>query len=101
MERINCGSVIRQRMLRLKRKNVLRRQRSLREKILFAEDEFENQLTDDLEPLYENGKPKGNIGKLCLPLLSSDAKIEIAKSNGEFNLIKGELDETSIRLLLN
>jgi hypothetical protein len=60
MERINCGSVIRQRMLRLKkRKNVLRRQRSLREKILFAEDEFENQLTDDLEPLYENQEAKG------------------------------------------
>ena len=60
MERINCGSVIRQRMLRLKkRKNVLRRQRSLREKILFAEDEFENQLTDDLETLYENQEAKG------------------------------------------
>jgi len=60
MERINCGSVIRQRMLRLKkRKNVLRRQRSLREKILFAEDEFENQLIDDLEPLYENQEAKG------------------------------------------
>ena len=60
MERINCGSVIRQRMLRLKkRKNVLRRQRSLREKILFAEDDFENQLTDDLEPFGQNQKAKG------------------------------------------
>ena len=55
MERINCGSVIRQRMLRLKkRKNVLRRQRSLREKILFAKDGFENQLGDDLEPFDQN-----------------------------------------------
>ena len=55
MERINCGSVIRQRMLRLKkRKNVLRRQRSLREKILFAKDDFEKKLTDDLEPFGQN-----------------------------------------------
>ena len=60
MERINCGSVIRQRMLRLKkRKNVLRRQRSLREKILFAEDDFEYQLTDDLEPSGQNQETNG------------------------------------------
>ena len=60
MERINCGSVIRQRMLRLKkRKNVLRRQRSLREKILFAKDDFEYQLTDDLEPFGQNESAKG------------------------------------------
>ena len=55
MERINCRSVIRQRILRLKkRKNILRRQRSLREKILFAKDDFENKLTDDLEPFGQN-----------------------------------------------
>ena len=47
-------------MLRLKkRKNVLRRQRSLREKILFAEDDFEYQLTDDLEPSGQNQETKG------------------------------------------
>ncbi|GEM_PF-395998 len=55
MGRINCGSVIRQRMLRLKkRKTVLRRQRSLREKMLFAKDEFADQLTDNLEPSDQN-----------------------------------------------
>ena len=55
MERINCGSVIRQRILRLKkRKNILRRQRSLREKILFAKDGFESQLGDELEPFDQN-----------------------------------------------
>ena len=55
MGRINCGSVIRQRMLRLKkRKTVLRRQRSLREKMLFAKDEFEDQLNDNLEPSDQN-----------------------------------------------
>ena len=60
MGRINCGSVIRQRMLRLKkRKNVLRRQRSLREKILFANDNFEDQLTDNLEPFDQNELAKG------------------------------------------
>ena len=54
MGRINCGSVIRQRMLRLKkRKTVLRRQRSLREKMLFAKDEFEDQLNDNLELLIK------------------------------------------------
>ena len=60
MARVNCGSVIRQRMLRLKkRKNVLRRQRSLREKILFAKDEFEDQLTDSLAPFDQNESTKG------------------------------------------
>ena len=60
MGRINCGSVIRQRMLRLKkRKNVLRRQRSLREKMLFATDNFEDQLTDKLEPFDQNELAKG------------------------------------------
>ena len=55
MGRVNCGSVIRQRMLRLKkRKNVLRRQRSLREKMLFAKDDFADQLTDNLEPFDQN-----------------------------------------------
>ncbi len=47
-------------MLRLKkRKNVLRRQRSLREKILFANDNFEDQLTDNLEPFDQNELAKG------------------------------------------
>ncbi len=55
MGRANCGPVIRQRMLRLKkRKNVLRRQRSLREKMLFAKDDFADQLTDNLEPFDQN-----------------------------------------------
>ena len=60
MGRVNCGSVIRQRMLRLKkRKNVLRRQRSLREKMLFANDDFEDQLTDNLEPFDQNALARG------------------------------------------
>ncbi len=60
MGRVNCGSVIRQRMLRLKkRKNVLRRQRSLREKILFAKGDFEDQLTENLEPFAQNESAKG------------------------------------------
>jgi hypothetical protein len=60
MGRINCGSVIRQRMLRLKkRKSVLRRQRSLREKMLFAKDEFEDQLTDNLKLVDQNDSAKG------------------------------------------
>lgn len=60
MGRINCGSVIRQRMLRLKkRKSVLRRQRSLREKMLFAKDEFEDQLTDNLKLVDQNELAKG------------------------------------------
>jgi hypothetical protein len=50
MRRFDSGSVIRQRMLRLKkRKNVLRRQQSLREKLLLAKHEFEGQLTDTQE----------------------------------------------------
>ncbi len=60
MGRVNCGSVIRQRMLRLKkRKNVLRRQRSLREKMLFANDDFEDQLADNLEPFDQNESARG------------------------------------------
>jgi len=47
MRRFDSGSVIRQRMLRLKkRKNVLRRQQSLREKMLLSNHEPEDQLTD-------------------------------------------------------
>ena len=57
---VHYGSVIRQRMLRLKkRKSVLRRQRSLREKMLFAKDEFEDQLTDNLELVDQNESAKG------------------------------------------
>ena len=60
MGRVNCGSVIRQRMLRLKkRKNVLRRQRSLREMILFAKGDFEDQLTENLELFDQNELAKG------------------------------------------
>ena len=60
MGRINCGSVIRQRTLRLKkRKVILRRQRSLREKILFAKDDFEDQLTDNGEPFDQIYFAKG------------------------------------------
>ena len=51
MRRFDSGPVIRQRMLRLKkRKNVLRRQQSLREKMLLSNDESEDQLTDIQEP---------------------------------------------------
>ena len=56
MRRFDSGSVIRQRMLRLKkRKNVLRRQQSLREKMLLAKHEFEDQLTDTQEPAVGTG----------------------------------------------
>jgi hypothetical protein len=51
MRRFDSGPVIRQRMLRLKkRKNVLRRQQSLREKMLLSNYESEDQLTDIQEP---------------------------------------------------
>ncbi len=56
MRRFDSGSVIRQRMLRLKkRKNVLRRQQSLREKMLLVKHEFEGQLTDIQGPSVETG----------------------------------------------
>ena len=51
MRRFDSGPVIRQRMLRLKkRKNVLRRQQSLREKMLLFNHESEDQLTGIQEP---------------------------------------------------
>jgi hypothetical protein len=51
MRRFDSGPVIRQRMLRLKkRKNVLRRQQSLREKMLLSNHESEDLLTDIQEP---------------------------------------------------
>ena len=51
MRRFDSGSVIRQRMLRLKkRKNVLRRQQSLREKMLLFNHESEDQLIGIQEP---------------------------------------------------
>jgi hypothetical protein len=51
MRRFDSGPVIRQRMLRLKkRKNVLRRQQSLREKMWLSNYESEDQLTDIQEP---------------------------------------------------
>ena len=51
MRRFDSSSVIRQRMLRLKkRKTVLRRQQSLREKMLLTKHEPEGQLTDIQEP---------------------------------------------------
>ena len=51
MRGFDSGPVIRQRMLRLKkRKNVLRRQQSLREKMLLSNHESEDQLTDIREP---------------------------------------------------
>ncbi len=43
MRHFDSSTVIRQRMLRLKkRKNVLRRQRSLREKMLLTKQEFQD-----------------------------------------------------------
>ena len=51
MRRLDSGPVIRERMLRLKkRKNVLRRQQSVREKMLLSNHESEDQLTDIQEP---------------------------------------------------
>ena len=55
--------------------------------MLFAKDEFEDQLTDNLNLLIKMSQPKGKIGK-SFPPFSSKAKIEIAKSDGESNLIK-------------
>jgi hypothetical protein len=56
MRRFDSGSVIRQRMLRLKkRKNVLRRQQSLREKMLLSSHDSEGQLTDTQEPSAGTG----------------------------------------------
>ncbi len=56
MRRFDSGSVIRQRMLRLKkRKTVLRRQQSLREKMLLTKHEPEGQLTDIQEPSVGTG----------------------------------------------
>ena len=47
MRRFDSGSVVRQRMLRLKkRKTVLRRQQSLREKMLQAKHALEDQSVD-------------------------------------------------------
>ncbi len=47
MRRFDSSLVIRQRLLRLKkRKTVLRRQRSLREKMLLIRHELEDRLTD-------------------------------------------------------
>ena len=46
-------------------------------------------------------KPKGNIGKLFPPLLSSDAKIEIARVTASLIWSRVGLDETAVRLLLN
>lgn len=54
MRRFDSSSVIRQRMHRLKkRKTILRRQQSLREKMLLAKPE--DQLADMQEPFVETG----------------------------------------------
>jgi hypothetical protein len=54
MGRFDAGSVVRQRLLRLKkRKTVQRRQQSLREKMLLAKHESVDRLTDTLEPSAE------------------------------------------------
>ncbi len=59
MRRFDSSTVIRQRMLRLKkRKNVLRRQRSLREKMLLTKQEFHNQLEHIREPFGESDRTK-------------------------------------------
>ena len=59
MRRFDSGSVIRQRMLRLKkRKNVLRRQQSLREKMLLSNHEPEDQLTDIQEQSAGTGSAR-------------------------------------------
>jgi len=56
MRRFDSSSVIRQRTLRLKkRKTVLRRQQSLREKMLLTKHEPEGQLTDIREPSAGTG----------------------------------------------
>ncbi len=56
MRRFDSSSVIRQRMLRLKkRKTVLRRQQSLREKMLLTKHEPEGQLADIQEPSSGTG----------------------------------------------
>ena len=48
MRRFDSSLVIRQRLLRLKkRKTILRRQQSLREKMLLIRHELEDQLTDN------------------------------------------------------
>ena len=48
MRRFDSSLVIRQRLLRLKkRKTTLRRQQSLREKMLLTRHELEDQLTDN------------------------------------------------------
>ena len=60
MRQFDSGSVVRQRMLRLKkRKTVLRRQQSLREKMLQAKHALEDQSVDIQEPSVGTGSAKG------------------------------------------
>ena len=54
MRRINAGSEVRKRMLRLKkRKSILRRQQSLREKILLVKQQFHNLSNRNLNPSFD------------------------------------------------
>lgn len=60
MRRFDSGSVVRQRMLRLKkRKTILRRQQSLREKMLQAKHTLEDQSVDIQEPSAGTGSTTG------------------------------------------
>lgn len=60
MRRIDAGSVVRQRLLRLKkRKTVMRRQRQLREHMLLVKQATETDLSNDtMEPSVDTGSTR-------------------------------------------